>query len=103
MVGLTFRPRRHGAVSSHNTTPATRRPQWRLGARVWPPFGFGEIRKGDPNEDYGTRCRCDHAASSSERFQSRASAASLSNADSAVSPFGSSSKMVTSARRVWPG
>ena len=39
-----------------------------------------EVREGKLNENSRTRCRCDHASSSSGRFQSSPSAASLSNA-----------------------
>ena len=43
-------------------------------------LGLRQIRKRERNEDYGACCRCDHAASSSGRFQSSANAASLRSA-----------------------
>jgi hypothetical protein len=52
------------------------------------------------NKRYGSCCKCDHAASSSGRFQSSASVGSLSRAVSLATTTGASSSMVTRARRV---
>ena len=54
-----------------------------------------KIGKWERDQDYGTRCRCDHASSSSGRFQSWPSDISLK---SAVSETSASSNMVTIAR-----
>ena len=62
-------------------------------------FRLREIREGKRHQHYGSFCRCAHAASSSGRFQSSASALSLSNAVSRIGAAGSSSRMVTRARR----
>ena len=62
-------------------------------------FRLREIREGERHQDYRSFCRCAHAASSSGRFQSSASDLSLSNEGSRVGGAGSSSRMVTKARR----
>jgi len=62
-------------------------------------FRLRQIRKRERHQHYRSFCRCAHAASSSGRFQSSASALSLSNAGSGVSGAGSSSRIVTKARR----
>lgn len=61
-----------------------------------PQLGGGKIGEGKLNENYRLGCRCDHAASSSGRFQSSASADSLKKAVSAMTV---SSTMVTMARQ----
>ena len=61
-----------------------------------PELRLREVGERKRNENYPAGCRCDHAASSSGRFQS-ASAASLSSAVSSLR--GASSRIVTSARR----
>ena len=60
-------------------------------------FRLRQIRERKRHENYEACCRCDHAASSSARFQSSAKAASLSSVASWASE-GSSSRIVTSAR-----
>jgi hypothetical protein len=71
--------------------------RWRrLGTR--PHLGLRQVRERKRNEDYFPGCGCDHAASSSGRDQSTASAASASNAASPSTAAGSS-KTVTCARR----
>src|SRR5262245_61251735 len=45
-----------------------------------PHSGSGEVGKWERNQDYGSCCRWAHAQSSSGRFQSSASAGSLSSA-----------------------
>src|SRR5262249_5234645 len=63
-----------------------------------PDLRLRQVRKREGNQDYFPGCRCDHAASSSGRFQSTARAASASSAASPGTTAGSSST-VTSARR----
>lgn len=55
------------------------------------------VRKREADYDDLPGCKCAHAASSSARFQSSASAASLNRATSCT--VGASSRIVTSARR----
>src|SRR5207247_1514169 len=63
----------------------------------WAQLGGAEVGKREANYDDLPGCKWAHAASSSGRFQSSASAASLKSAASCAN--GASSKMVTSARR----
>jgi len=60
-------------------------------------FRLRQIRERKRHQDYRSFCRCAHAASSSGRFQSSASAPSLSSEGSSVGAEGSSSRMVTKA------
>jgi len=62
-------------------------------------LGLGQIREWEAHHDCRPWWRCDHASSSSGRFQSSARAASLSSALSGAPTTGRSSKIVTRARR----
>jgi hypothetical protein len=66
-------------------------------------FRLRKVRERESNEYYRTSCRCAHASSSSGRFQSSASDASLSNSGSRTRAAGRSSRIVTSARRAASG
>lgn len=61
-------------------------------------FCLREVREGERHQRYRTSPKCDHAASSSGRFQSSARARSLSKESSCSCGNGSSSRMVTKAR-----
>lgn len=65
-----------------------------------PQLRAGQIGERKSDQDDRAGCRWDHAASSSGRLQSRASACSLSKADSSVG--GASSSTVINARRGLP-
>ena len=63
----------------------------------------GEVRERELDEDYRTRCRCDHAASSSGRFQSAANPADpKGTSDEAAAVKDTSGQPVANhARDIW--